>query len=1273
MKMNLLQKVGCLVVVCLAVAEGQSIAEPLADTYHLRVYGSISAKEIPAKGDYHQVRLTAADTARAKIVFSKIVSDFTTLPTVKAGKIAGKSGLTVLSFEGGRRILPVFHEGDTFVDVYLFDTSAQLDDFLHSADSVVDGGLVLTGRQHPYFLDLWDRHCMGFWYTLMKDKDFTDDEDFAFFRAHELAVNTVGGYNAIAARCDHDDLGFKMNRWNDVSNFVYDEHPEAATTGDPDMTAKASYYGNVPFAENPLEKAQLTELQDYLKQFANDEHFMSITDPHGETGPGEESFLGFQERGIFSQKDFVHYLRDLQQMSLSQVGKRWYGDASRFKSWDEVMIPRERDFFGWVDGSQDLSGTWKLHLLSRDDGEKQQVYSTTYDDSAWFTFRQPGMQELTEKVGGKDGAWLRYSFTADPALLKSGKPVYLTICPFNYASYQNPCTIYLNGAKIMDLSFGHGAEWGQLDVATTLKAGSNVLAIYSPQGAVRGPRFLTPKKAEEFPTSDPLLNARLYDVREWVTDCVARANARSMEYIRGVDTVRPIKMMAFYSMIDIMMPYLQKLGGYPHCTGEGAFIRPWFKRYGYLRGIPDSSEPSEPSKTMNGLRRDFFTMTMEGMNAHDYFLHLHDITRNPEMKAWYEQNVEYFKLMGRFDLKKPEVAVARSWRVDRVVIPWADSPGDTGYQNDLGRGDIEQTHFSYVYTSERELQDHLVNDYKVIIDDNFHTLNPEDVDNLEAWVKAGGTLVLNQRSGRNTYLQANSWPIARLTGCTATIRPQGGQVKFEGDPVILKAYAGKSFANTNNLYDWQKHAYFTDCIALEPKGSDVSVVARYDDGKPAIVLHPLGKGKVVVLGSAFYRDSHDLKGYFVGSADQTIFYKHLLSDLGVSPVVESDQDPLWAERFISNNGSTEMLVLGNQSDTDPLQNGSAVWDLGFAPKRVFDPVTGADLPVKIDGTKVTITGVNLVPYELRYYAVERSNQDAVEPLAHWLFRQSQLWGAVSTGHEVEPQDKRFPVQALGNWMVKQFDTEADARQALAAGSTDSSWQSLRKADWASNGLRTGKNLWSVSQIKINVNAKWLSDLRGVEVLWGLGFHTDQQMALNGTPIGDKGKYDQAQVLAAFKPGENVLSVLCGANGAGNGGMIADFVLCPVPGAGAKTLDLNTGWTVYPTDITSQLVDLPANGDWLMARQTVKIPDQYRDCQVWIEAPGVSQVSTNGALRYPSNNYGARYHRSSLLVNITPDIHFGQDNEIALGSGNWGDGIKVGPMKLQSVRLLFIPN
>ena len=136
-------------------------------------------------------------------------------------------------------------------------------------------------------------------------------------------------------------------------------------------------------------------------------------------------------------------------------------------------------------------------------------------------------------------------------------------------------------------------------------------------------------------------------------------------------------------------------------------------------------------------------------------------------------------------------------------------------------------------------------------------------------------------------------------------------------------------------------------------------------------MRTVGKGKVVVLGSAFYRKTSDDHGYYYGSPEEIAFYDHLFADLGVAPLVESSSDKLWAERFISNSGSTEMLILGNQDGEASLQGASAVWDLGFHPARVFDPVDGSDIKVKIEGNKVMFEGLNLEPHEMRYYAVER--------------------------------------------------------------------------------------------------------------------------------------------------------------------------------------------------------------------------------------------------------------------------------------------------------------
>jgi hypothetical protein len=1261
--------------------------EPFSQKYDLRVYGPIAAQEqpsLPQYGTYRKIRLTAQTPAQAQIVLSKILRDYTTLPTVVTRDVSA-GGVTVpaLSFSGGRSILPVLRAGESSVDVYLFDDPNQFARFLASAGSELKGALSLTERKYPYFLEFWDRHAMGSWYSLMilqKGFDFTDDGDFSFMKTYGLNVNTPSAFTATAVRADRYGIGYKFNRWFDDSTYAYDAHPEGSFTSDPDMTFMSDYYGDVPFSENPVERGQMGEMIHFLQQFTGDEFLTSITDPHGETGPGAEMYEGYRDRDEFSRQDLIHYLRDLRGLSLSDLGRRWYGAPDRFKDWQVVRFPREREFYGWKDGvSQDLSGTWKLKIANRAAGTAARMYQADYDDADWFPFRQPGTQYLSiGRPPDRRGGWLRFSFTPDPALLRAGKPVYLTICPFNYSAYDDPSTVYLNGQKIADFTLGHGLEWGQVDVTALLKPGSNLLAVYDQNGAVGGPTFLTLNKYEPLPTSDPGLNARQYDVREWVADVTARANSRYIEYLRGIDPARPIKLMAFDSMIDDMMPNLERLGGYPHCTGESAYYRPWFKRYGYLRGVNDSSEPSQPARNVAELKNLFFTMTLEGMNAHDYFIHLHNILSDPEQKAWYTANLPYFDLMGRFDLKKPDIAIARSARVTRVYND------DSMYENDPGRGDIEQAHFSYVFCSERDLADRLLDGYKIIVDDNFHTLNPEDVDHLEAWVRQGGTLVLNQRSGRSTFLKADTWPIARLTGCAASLRPQEGTVKFESNPAILKAYAGQTFANKGESIDWQKHNYYQDSIALDPQSPDVAVVARYDDGKPAIVTRPLGKGRVVVLGSAFYRHSADIAGFWQGAPEEIAFYRNLFTDLGAEPVIQSDQDKLWSERFLANSGSTEMLVLGNQSATDPLKGAAAVWNLGFTPSRIFDPATGADISAKIDGTKVTLDGLDIPPKELRYFAVERTDMTTLDTLRHWLFRQGQLWHVVPEGRPMPPLDPSWPIRLLGDFSVKQFDSEADARKALAPRvALDADWHSQMEADWASSGLRRGTNVWGVYRKTFTVTPAWLHDLRGVEVMWRpQPFNgVPDEMAINGLTVvkNDAVVVDPAQVLAVLKPGDNLFTFLSrGRASDGNGGFTGNLAFRRIPGASGENIDISQGWTAYGDNLAASAVDFPGHGDWTLVRKAFTLPAAKRGASVWLEAEsgndgGPAVVGTNGRTRYCSNGYGAPFNPKPFLVNITPDVRWGEENDLVLARGGILNGrLSPLPTDIKAVHLILVP-
>jgi len=1240
-------------------------------TYDLRVYGKLYVEERQG-GDVRTMRITAQDNAHARQLFSKFISDFTSLPTVKGREPkVGPLKLTVLSFEGGRAVLPVLTGTNPYVDLYLFENPAQLDAFLKSPPVNLGATSAPSVRAHPPYLDLWDQRNMGFWYALgfkAITKDRTDDQDFAFMRPLKLNVNSVGGsVAAIAARCDRDDLGYKINRWYDVANYAYDGHPEAANVADPDMTYFPIYYGDVPLADNPIKRAQAADSLAYFKQFTDDDHLMTITDAYGEVAASNDfGYPGYSYRDEYSRQDLVHYLRDLRKLSLPDLGARWYGDPSRFKEWTDVKFPRERDFYGWIDGkSQDLAGTWKLRYFDRQEGEKDQVYTPGYDDARWFSYRQPGSQYLVADFP----AWVRHTFTPDPALLKAGTPIYLTVCPFNNSYYDNPSTVYLNGQKLADLSLGHAPEWGQMEVTKALHQGENVLTVFSPKSTLRGPVFLTLSKAEQsFPTRDPHLNARHFDVREWVADCGARAVALSVKRYRGIDPNRAVKLMAPHDNIDVIMPYMEEWGIYPHCTGEGDYFRPWLRRNGYLHGIMGSSETSQSPKNLLTLKRVFFAITFEGQGVLDYFYNLHDLLVHPDKQAWYEKNLPYYNLCGRFDIDHPQVAIAWSLRNNRYGVKDGSS-----YQNDPGRGDLQQAHYSDVYCSEKDIKEGRADAFKVMIDDNFTTLDSEDVDALEAWVRKGGTLVLNQRSGRNSILQPDVWPITRLTGCVHTVRPQEGTVAFEKHPSLLKAYAGKTFKNYGEVVDYQKVNYFSDSVSLEPKSDDIEVIARYADNKPAIIVRSLGKGKVVVLGSAFYRKSTDVKGFYVGSAEQTLFYKSLLGDLGVQPVVESNQDLLWSERFIANNGSTEMLVLGNQSDTTGIEGASAVWDLGFTPHRVFDPATGADVPAKIEGTRVIISNLSIAPWEMRYYAVERTDWDTTRTVEHWLERQGQLWRAVPRGEELAKPAPYWPVFWHGLFQARQFDSEAEARTALAPDyRPGTEWRFLPGADWASSGLNRGPNLWAVYRGSFEIDPGWLEDLRGVQFIQGgrALWSNLREVSVNGLVIQQNGKtVNQDKLLSVLKPGKNLLTLLSASGPDGNGGFYGDMGFRRLPGASGETMDLNKAWTVYPTEVDPQSVDLPNAGKWLLARRNVIIPAKYRHDQVWIEVDGLPVIATNGRVRYASNGNGSP---KPTLVNITPDIHFGEENEIVLGSSWFGDRKKFADMTIKSVKLILVP-
>ena len=118
-----------------------------------------------------------------------------------------------------------------------------------------------------------------------------------------------------------------------------------------------------------------------------------------------------------------------------------------------------------------------------------------------------------------------------------------------------------------------------------------------------GPIFLTPRKAEDFPTADPQVNARRWDHMEFIDWAVAQAVGSTLATLRSVDPDRPIKVHA-YAGSPWGWDTVARYGGYSHHTGSGAgwqWTEP--KQYGSAMGLQDSSEPGSPMPTLTRVPR----------------------------------------------------------------------------------------------------------------------------------------------------------------------------------------------------------------------------------------------------------------------------------------------------------------------------------------------------------------------------------------------------------------------------------------------------------------------------------------------------------------------------------------------------------------------------------------------------------------------------------------------------------------------------------------------
>jgi len=124
--------------------------------------------------------------------------------------------------------------------------------------------------------------------------------------------------------------------------------------------------------------------------------------------------------------------------------------------------------------------------------------------------------------------------------------------------------------------------------------------------------------------------------------------------------------------------------------------------------------------------------------------------------------------------------------------------------------------------------------------------SPENIDRLRAYVNEGGTLLnVLTRSGKSELpAVVAGLPAFDLTEARVSNDTILGEIAF--DHPLFAPFAAPQFNDFTKIHFWKYRK-------LDPKklGEDARVLAKFENGDPAIVEKPIGRGRLVVLTSGW--------------------------------------------------------------------------------------------------------------------------------------------------------------------------------------------------------------------------------------------------------------------------------------------------------------------------------------------------------------------------------------------------------------------------------------
>ena len=1265
---------------CRSSPIGAAADTPVGDvSAALRGYGKLKLTRVPGKDEWV---FEATSAKNATTTVGKFLADLNLSPGVTTGTLAvgGKSFKTT-TIPGGL-IYSGYVEGERGHVVAAKD-EAGLAALLASAP-----GNAVTDLTYPAYLDRFDRNGWGFYGFETNfepprppgpkdhDTDPIDDMDFLgkYNFRFELWPNPTefdDSFSIPTQRAFGWLLTEAGKRNVPVSARLYGRLPHAKEFTDafelPATFIEGGWYWGTldwrvnhrqSFFNKPARLYIARQAMDEMKLEKNHPEVESWMMPYGEV-PGCDWYNYQGDISPSAVEDWHETIQNKLHLSLDELSEMYERKDKPFTSYYEVPIPEIATFAGKPGMIQDLEGDWYARQESHPgEGLDGQWWNADVKAGGWDKLHMPGsVFWFKYNIGNREQPkWVIRDFDYNPSQSVSG-PVYL----YDFARATNNDTrnaypVYLNGQKIGDLG-----NWSAWDVTKLLKPGANRLAFQTE--LFTGRVFLSTDKPLLYPYLGAERNKLWIIFNKWLLDARFGAITDVLTGMREVEPNKPIKIMAppIGNDNDRWLDTASRFGAWGHFTGEGMWGFFWYKRYGFLYGLPGTSEGAGPSGDVAGQFNLYQRVFLEGLNGHDQVFNVQNITRVPELKQWYEDHAAVLKQMGHYDIAGPQVIIYRSVNeTTQTMPPPSPSIGGSSHEIqtvwnwDFARGTFQSIGQSGLYVDNGGLASHKIDRYRIMVDGGNEMIKPEAIKNIGEWVRQGGTYITLPFTGRSNAEAPDSWPIQELTGCQVkalrTPGPGKGTVTIAKDQPLFKELAGQTFPDAGSSMDFQNFEYNQLSVELAP-GADCKVVATYENGAPAIVVHKLGKGQVIALGSAFFRASHDVNGLWWSGELESKFFRDLFTNLGQPAVNNTTDLRVVTQRYRTNNGMDDVLIVQNFAGADRTVDIHATVD--HPPTKVYQVAMNEirEVPFTVDGNNVTVPKVS-VPQSENQVFYFRDHDDA-DALAHWWQYQNKLW------KPTDPVKLNLASISKGRWVDPTVDLKSVDWYWTQATPADGDWVKTGGAfaspggkpqPWVLDvytalGADTTKPLYA--RHTFHVPAGWFAD-GGVTHLdapdlgtWG----TRCTLYLNGQLLKEVGP-SSPDVMAMLKPGENVIAVqLDPSNGCKYLGVTGSLYLTHARPP-AKVVDLSGEWMA---DINGNgtPVKFPGKASAFAPSRLIDIPADWKNKYIVCYYAMGDSRSAIGAIVNETGVVAKRSGGPDAEVDITPYLRFGEKNMLSM--------------------------